>query len=79
MALDNYRLAAQGYLESAIVPGINTMDPWAQTARYQAAKALLKAELKGDAMAIYRQLLKHTQNSSRRALLKQELEQIHLY
>ena len=79
MALDNYRLAAQGYLESAIVPGINTMDPWAQTARYQAAKALLKAELKGDAMVIYRQLLKHTQNSSRRALLKQELEQIHLY
>lgn len=79
MALDNFRLAAQGYIESAIVPGINTMDPWAQTARYQAAKALLKAELKGDAIAIYRQLLKHTQNSSRRALLKQELEQIHLY
>lgn len=79
MALDNYRLAAQGYLESAIVPGINTMDPWAQTARYQAAKALLKADLKGDARAIYRQLLKHTQNPSRRALLKQELEQIHLY
>ena len=78
MALENYRLAAQGYLESAIVPGIDTMDPWAQTARYQAAKALLKAELKGDAKAIYEQLLKFTKNPSRRALLKQELEQIHL-
>lgn len=79
MSLEQYRLAAQGYLQSAIVPGINTMDPWAQTARYQAAKALLKAELKGDAKAIYEQLLKHTKNSSRRALLKQELEQIHLH
>jgi len=79
MALENYRLAAQGYLESAILPGINTMDPWAQTARYQAAKALLKAELKGDAKTIYEQLLKYTRNPSRRALLKQELEQIHLH
>jgi len=79
MALEKYRLAAQGYLESAIVPGVNTMDPWAQTARYQAAKALLKAELKGDAKAIYEQLLKYTKNDSRRALLKQELEQIHLH
>ncbi|NOR51644.1 MAG: hypothetical protein GQ470_03405 [Gammaproteobacteria bacterium] len=79
MALEQYRLAAQGYLESAMVPGIHTMDPWAQTARYQAAKALLKAELKGDARAIYAQLLKHTKNPSRRAILKQELEQIHLH
>lgn len=79
MALGNYRLAAQGYLQSAIAPGINTMDPWAETARYQAAKALLKAELKGDAVNIYRQLLKQTKNPSRRALLTQELEQIHLH
>ncbi|MCW8887787.1 MAG: hypothetical protein OQK25_01860, partial [Gammaproteobacteria bacterium] len=79
MSLENYRLAAQGYLQSAIVTGIHSMDPWAQTARYQAAKALLKADLKIDAKAIYEQLLKHTKNASRRALLKQELEQIHLH
>jgi len=77
-AQKRYEEAARFYLYSAILPGLDTMDPWAQTARYQAAKALAQAGLASDAAAIYRQLLDVTTDPSRQAVLRHELEQLHL-
>ncbi|WP_139181394.1 tetratricopeptide repeat protein [Thiohalomonas denitrificans] len=77
-AQGNLRVAARLYLQSAILPGVESMDPWAQTARYEAAKALSESGLFADAEVIYRQLLKVTESSQRRAVLARELEQLRL-
>lgn len=78
LAQQRYLEAARYYLHSAILPGIQTMDPWAQTARYQTAKALTQAGLKDDAAALYRQLLAVTDDPARKAVLQRELEQLRL-
>ncbi|HEY0719728.1 MAG TPA: hypothetical protein VGE50_00590 [Gammaproteobacteria bacterium] len=78
LAQQRYLEAARYYLHSAILPGIQTMDPWAQTARYQTAKALTQAGLKEDAAVLYRQLLLVTDDPARKAVLQRELEQLHL-
>ncbi len=70
--------AGRLYLQSAILPGPTSMDPWAQTARYQAAGALARAGLTADARVLYQQLLKATSDMARRAVLKRELEQLRL-
>jgi len=77
-AQQRYLEAARYYLHSAILPGIDTMDPWAQTARYQTAKALTQAGQGADAAALYRQLLEVTTDPARRAVLQRELEQLRL-
>ncbi|HEY0634821.1 MAG TPA: hypothetical protein VGE00_05505 [Gammaproteobacteria bacterium] len=78
LAQQRYLEAARYYLHSAILPGIETMDPWAQTARYQTAKALSQAGLKEDAAVLYRQLLVVTDDPARKAVLQRELEQLRL-
>jgi hypothetical protein len=70
--------AARYYLRSATLEDNNSMDPWAQTARYQAAKSLTEAGLTGDAAFIYRQLLKITESPERRSVLRHELQQLRL-
>lgn len=77
-AQQRYLEAARYYLHSAILPGIDAMDPWAQTARYQTAKALTQAGQGADAAALYRQLLVVTTDPARRAVLQRELEQLRL-
>lgn len=77
-AQQRYLEAARYYLHSAILPGIDTMDPWAQTARYQTAKALTQAGQGADAAVLYRQLLVVTTDPARRAVLQRELEQLRL-
>jgi predicted negative regulator of RcsB-dependent stress response len=54
------------------------MDPWAQTARYHAAKALVEAGLLEDARQIYSSLLRATRDASRRAVLENEIQRLHL-
>ena len=54
------------------------MDPWAQTARYHAAKALVEAGLLQDARQIYSSLLRATRDASRRAVLENEIQRLHL-
>ena len=78
MAQKRYLDAGRLYLQSAITAGAKSMDPWAQTARYQAAGALAKAGLIDDARHLYQQLLKVTEDPSRRAVLVRDLEQLHL-
>jgi hypothetical protein len=70
--------AARLYLQSATLSDNNSMDPWAQTARYQAAKSLAEAGMAKDATVIYRQLLRVTENPERRSVLRHELQQLRL-
>jgi TolA-binding protein len=71
-----YAEAARLYLLSATLIDNASMDPWAQTARYQAAQSLTKARMLEDAASLYRQLLKVTESPERRAVLRRELEQL---
>ena len=75
-AQQRYLEAAALYLRSATMPGPQAMDPWAQTARYQAARALGKAGLVADAKALYQQLLAATDDAERQAVLQRDLQQL---
>ncbi len=77
-AQKRYRDAARLYLQSAIHNGAGAMDPWAQTARYQAAKALRDAGESEDAARLFRQLLAATDDRGRQAVLRRDLEQLQL-
>lgn len=73
-----YEKAAQYYIRSALYGESKGLDPWGQTARYQAAEMLSKANLLDDAHALYDDLLRVTKEPARRAVLKQELQKIQL-
>ncbi|NOZ37019.1 MAG: hypothetical protein GXP11_02925 [Gammaproteobacteria bacterium] len=75
-AQQEFAEAARLYLKSAMFIGAKAMDPWAQTARYQAAVALGKAGLLDDARTIYRHLLRVTKDSARKAVLQRELQKL---
>ena len=77
-AADNYAEAARLYLKSAMLIGEAANDPWAQTARYQAAESLAKAGMLADARQLYSQLLKVTKEPARRAVLQHELQKLWL-
>ena len=77
-AQEQYDEAAYLYLKSATLQDPVAMDPWAQTARYHAAKALSAAGLVDDARQIYRSLLRATRDDSRRAVLENEMQRLHL-
>lgn len=73
-AQEHYAEAAQLYLKSAMYPDPTSMDPWAQTAHYQAAVVLAKAGLYQDAQSLLERLLKVTQDPQRRETLQRELQ-----
>lgn len=77
-AQQDYAAAAQLYLRSAMHAGNNGLDPWGQTARYQVAEMLVKADLLQDAHTLYQQLLDVTKEPARRAVLKHELQKLWL-
>ncbi|HET9679573.1 MAG TPA: hypothetical protein VFP95_03305, partial [Gammaproteobacteria bacterium] len=77
-ALEKYRTAAQYYLGSATLLDPVAMDPWAQTARYQAANALVNAGYSADAKRLYLGLLGATQDPARRAVLRREIQQLEI-
>lgn len=77
-AQQNYAAAARLYLRSAMYAGNNGLDPWGQTARYQMAEMLAKADLLQDAHTLYEQLLRVTKEPARRAVLKHELQKLWL-
>lgn len=76
--LERYDEAAYLYIKSATLNDPTAMDPWAQTARYRAAKALAEAGLLDDARSIYASLLRATKDASRKAVLQNELQRLHL-
>jgi len=73
---ERYADAAQLYLKSAMHPNPDNMDPWAQTAHYQAAESLARAGLYDDATTLFKRLLRVTDDSARRATLKRELQRL---
>lgn len=77
--LQQHDRAALLYLQSAMLPGPESMDPWAQTARFNAAESLQQANLIGDARRIFEQLLRSTQDPARRAVLNSKIQQLWLY
>ena len=77
-ALKKYDQAAQLYLQSAMLTAVEAMDPWAQTARFNAAESLTKSGLVDDARRIYQGLLAVTQEPERRALLNHNIQQLWL-
>lgn len=77
-ALGDYDRAAELYLRSAMLPGPFVMDPWAQTARYQAAQMLAKAGYIEDARKLYQGLLNATRDPSQQAVLEHDLQQLML-
>jgi len=77
-ALQQYERAALMYLQSAMLSGPESMDPWAQTARFNAAESLQSAGLVDDARRIYLALLKVTKDPARRSLLRHNIQQLWL-
>lgn len=77
-AMKKYNKAALIYMQSAMLPGTESMDPWAQTARFNAAQSLQKSGLIDDARRIYQNLLKVTRDPARRAHLKNSIQQLWL-
>ncbi|MCZ6669395.1 MAG: hypothetical protein O6932_12095 [Gammaproteobacteria bacterium] len=77
-ALEKYDQAALLYLQSAMLPGPLTMDPWAQTARFSAAESLQKSGLIDDSRRIYNELLMVTRDPARRAMLNHNIQRLWL-
>lgn len=77
-AMQKYERAALMYLQSAMFTGPDSMDPWAQTARFNAADSLQKAGLVDDARRIYESLLKITREPARRSVLRHNIQQLWL-
>ena len=76
--LEQYERAALLYLQSAMFNAPDSMDPWAQTARFNAAEALQKAGLVDDARRIYNALLEVTTEPARRSLLRHNIQKLWL-
>ena len=77
-AMQQYERAALMYLQSAMFTGPDSMDPWAQTARFNAAESLQKAGLVDDARRIYESLLAITKEPARRSVLRHNIQQLFL-
>lgn len=77
-SLKQFDRAALNYLSSARAVTNEGNDLWAQSARFKAAESLVQAEIFGDAETIYNELLLITDNESRKALIKQNLQKINL-
>ncbi|HEX7965857.1 MAG TPA: hypothetical protein VF651_09085 [Gammaproteobacteria bacterium] len=77
-AVEDFPKAAELYLRSAMLPGPFTLDPWAQTARYQAAQMLGRAGYIEDARQLYRGLLNATRDPAQQAVLEHDLQQLML-
>ncbi|MFC1589160.1 hypothetical protein ACFL3P_02700 [Pseudomonadota bacterium] len=78
LSLEQYDRAAWLYLKSAQLADQAEAHLWAQSARFKAAGALVKATLYDDAQEIYASLLQVTASESRKSAIRQELQQIRL-
>jgi hypothetical protein len=77
-AIEQYAGAAWLYLRSAMIADQTQAELWAQSARFKAAGALVKAGLYDDAQTMYTELLRFIASDSRKAYIKQEIQQIRL-
>lgn len=78
-ALGQLDTAATQYLKSAALCGSDDEGQlWAQSAKYQAARALAEDGLYQDAKTLYQELLKATEDTKRKAVLRQEMQMLRL-
>jgi len=75
--LKQFEQAAFLFLKSAKSPE-NVYDPWYHTATFRAAESLFEAKLYEDARQRYLHLLKITENTARKAVIRQRLQAIQL-
>ncbi len=76
--IERYDQAAMLYMKSAKAGDETMTDLWAQSARFKASDALLKAGLYDDAQYAYSELLRITSSDSRKRLIRQKLQHIQL-
>ena len=76
--LAKFEQAALLYLQSAMLPSPDSMDPWAQTARFNAAESLQESGLIDDSRRIYEELLSITEDAARRSVLNHKIQQLWL-
>ncbi len=76
--LKQFDQAALLYLQSAMLPAPDSMDPWAQTARFNAAESLQESGLVDDARRIYEELLSVIDDAARRSVLNHKIQQLWL-
>jgi hypothetical protein len=76
--IERYDQAAMLYMKSARAGDETMSDLWAQSARFKAADALLKAKLYDDAQYAYSELLRITASDARKRLIRQKLQHIQL-
>jgi len=76
--LEQFEKAALLYLQSAMLPAPDSMDPWAQTARFNAAESLQKSGLVDDARRIYEELLDIIDDAAQRSVLNHKIQQLWL-
>lgn len=76
--IERYGKAAMLYMKSAKAGDETMTDLWAQSARFKASDALLKAGLYDDAQYAYSELLRITSSDSRKRLIRQKLQHIQL-
>jgi tetratricopeptide (TPR) repeat protein len=76
--IERYDQAAMLYMKSARAGDETMSDLWAQSARFKASDALLKAKLYDDAQYAYSELLKITSSDARKRLIRQKLQHIQL-
>ena len=76
--LEKYNQAALLYLQSAMLPAADSMDLWAQSARFNAAESLQKSGLVDDARRIYVELLAHTEDAAQRSVLNHKIQRLWL-
>jgi hypothetical protein len=76
--LEKFEQAALLYLQSAMLPSPDSMDPWAQTSRFNAAESLQESGLIDDSRRIYEELLSITEDPARRSVLNHKIQQLWL-
>ena len=76
--IEHYGHAAVMYFKSARTGDPDMIDLWAQSARFKAADALVKAALYEDAKHAYTELMRITANDARKRVIRQKLQQIQL-
>ena len=76
--MERYDQAAMLYMQSARAGDPSMADLWAQSARFKASDALVKAKLYDDAQHAYSELLAITSSDARKRLIRQKLQHIRL-
>lgn len=75
-ALTEYDEAARLYLLSAYLNDNKSSDPWAESAKFQAARALSDGGYIKDSYELFNKLLRSSSDPRHRQVLKQELEKL---